>query len=143
MQDYGIIEALDADYAMQKVARAHAGDSERDFMWFKSCLTATEVSSVAIKEVHYGEARLISTAQFENARVEIGCTVSIEGSTPEDADKGLAEAKEFVRSALVDRITEIMDKSRRECDDEKREVVAKKYGLSAAKVSAYKAARNI
>lgn len=81
-----------------------------------------------IKEITYTEARLISTAQFENARVEIGCTVSTTGDAASIAE-ALAEGRLFVRNALVSRISEIMDKQATATRDAAVDKIARKYSL--------------
>ena len=82
---------------------------------------------MGIKEIHYHEARLVSTAQFENARVEVGVTYSVEQS--EVAETVLDTAKDFVREALAARIVEIMDKSDRGVEDERKAQITRKFAL--------------
>lgn len=87
-----------------------------------------------IKEIHYHEARLVSTAQFENARVEVGVTYSVE--QPELAEATLNAAQDFVREALAARIVEIMDKSDRGVEEERQAVIKRKFALQSVRKKA-------
>lgn len=80
-----------------------------------------------IKEVTYSEARLISTAQYENARVEVGCMISIDAG--EDLDMVLEHAKKFVRDALTRRIIDMEQTAKQKVYSDQADRVSRKYRL--------------
>jgi hypothetical protein len=84
-----------------------------------------------IKEVTYTEARLISTAQYENMRIEIAATVSVDPlrGTTEDAVVSLSEAEKFVRDALTERIVTMEEAKKGAARALTVDGVRKKYGL--------------
>jgi hypothetical protein len=82
---------------------------------------------VQIKEVRYNEARLMSTAQYENARVEIGITVAIDAT--EDPTVVLSDAKAWVREALIKRLIEMEEITKRKEYVDNADRVARKYRL--------------
>jgi hypothetical protein len=73
------------------------------------------------------EARLVSTAQYENARIEVGCTVSIDAT--EDTTKALEQAKAFVRGALIERLTEMEQTVKKRAYAELADGTIRKYRL--------------
>lgn len=82
-----------------------------------------------IKEVIYNEARLISTAQYENMRIEVGVTVLVEDLDSDAARRALNEAAEFVRGSLVDRIASYEDAKRGSDRAMTVDAVRRRYGL--------------
>lgn len=82
-----------------------------------------------IKQVEYREARLISTAQFENARVEFGVVIEVGDEGPQEIDAAIEFAKQFVKDQLLERIIEITAKEHAWKEEAARSRVSKKYGL--------------
>lgn len=80
-----------------------------------------------VKEVTYLEARLVSTAQFENARIEIGMTVEVgEGELMANA---FSYAKGIVRDELTARIMEMHEQEERDVKSEAQNRLRRKYKL--------------
>jgi hypothetical protein len=82
---------------------------------------------VRVTEVTYTEARLLSTAQYENARVEIGVTVSVESD--EVLSSAIAYAEGVVRQALLQRIVEMDSKAKRYVEEAQVDNIRRKYKL--------------
>lgn len=80
-----------------------------------------------VKEISYTEGRVVSTAQYENARISIGATVSI--AEGEDAAAAMAHAHGIVRSALIDRLIDMEGKAREALYGDAAARTAKKYRL--------------
>jgi hypothetical protein len=80
-----------------------------------------------VTEIRYTEARLISTATYENARVEFGVSISI--SEDADYDRAIDVAQKMVRDVLVRRIIEMEDQQKRHAVTEVAERVRRKHRL--------------
>ena len=82
---------------------------------------------VHITKISYTEARLMSTARYENARVEVGCTVSL--TAEEDRNAALEEAKSFVRDTLVKRLIDMEESAKHRVYVDQRDHIERKYRL--------------
>lgn len=81
-----------------------------------------------VKEISYSEARLISTAQFENARFEIGMTIEIgEG---EMVGPAIDHAKMWVKAELTTRIMEMHEQVELDAKTEQQSRIKRKYKLT-------------
>lgn len=80
-----------------------------------------------VTEIHYAEARLISTATYENARVEFGVSISISDNA--DYDKAIDVAQKMVRDVLVRRIVDMEDQQKRQATVDMAERVRRKHRL--------------
>lgn len=82
---------------------------------------------MGIKTVTYREARLVSTAQYENVRFEIEATSTVDENT--SGAQAFVNTKNFVKECMRERVVEHFDKKKVDEQNRTAERIINKYNL--------------